>query len=95
MTDMDKLAVAAHLQVLLRRRLNRVTDVEWMTVNRDYALEVVRLCRSTPHDDLHHWADRLEAIYRRPVNAQPVLVSPPMPVTPKAAAPKRYVASLR
>ena len=28
MADMDRLAVAAHLHVLMRRRLNRITDME-------------------------------------------------------------------
>ena len=89
MADMDKLAVAAHLHVLLRRRLNRVTDVEWMARNRDYALEVVRLCTDSEHADLHDWAARLEAAYRRP--ATPTA----SPALPAAAPPRRYVASLR
>ena len=30
MLDSDKLAIAAHLHVAMRRKLGRVTDVEWM-----------------------------------------------------------------
>ena len=33
MSDSDKLAIAAHLHVLLRRKTGRVTDTEWMAVN--------------------------------------------------------------
>jgi len=69
MADTDKLAAAAHLHVLLRRHINRVTDVEWMARNREYALEVVRLCMGTEHTDLHQWAARLEAAHRRPAVA--------------------------
>ena len=43
MSDSDKLAIAAHLHVLLRRKTGRVTDTEWMAVNADYAQEIVRL----------------------------------------------------
>ena len=33
MSDSDKLAIAAHLHVLLRRKTGRVTDTEWMAAN--------------------------------------------------------------
>lgn len=38
-----KLATAAHLHVLLRRHTGRVTDVEWLTANEEYAAEIVRI----------------------------------------------------
>ena len=37
----QKLAIAAHLHVLLRRKTGRVTDTEWMAENLDYAREIV------------------------------------------------------
>jgi hypothetical protein len=35
--EADKLAIAARLHVLLRRKTGRVTDTEWMAVNAEYA----------------------------------------------------------
>lgn len=74
MADPDKIAIAAHLHVLLRRKTGRVTDTEWMAVNADYAREVVRFARQRAQEDgveeLRQWADRLE---------QAVLASPTAP----------------
>ncbi|WP_349291405.1 hypothetical protein [Caenimonas sedimenti] len=60
----QKLAIAAHMHVLLRRKTGRVTDTEWMAENLEYALEVVRFARAKAtedsHPDLHEWADKLE-----------------------------------
>lgn len=60
----EKLAMAAHLHVLLRRKTGRVTDTEWMASNTEYALEIVRFARAKAqedgHPDLAEWADKLE-----------------------------------
>lgn len=60
----QKLAIAAHLHVLLRRKTGRVTDTEWMAVNPEYAREIVRFARAKAiedgHPDLAEWADKLE-----------------------------------
>jgi hypothetical protein len=64
MLDSEKLAIAAHLHVLLRRKLGRVTDTEWMTCNTEYACEIIRFTRQRAaqdgHPDLAEWADKLE-----------------------------------
>ncbi|MEW6558994.1 MAG: hypothetical protein AB1412_02180 [Pseudomonadota bacterium] len=57
----EAVALAAHLHVLLRRKVGRVTDTEWMAQNAEYALEVLRIARSENDPDLHLWADRFEA----------------------------------
>lgn len=66
----EKLAIAAHLHVLLRRKAGRVTDTEWMAINADYAAEMVRVARSAAregaHADLAEWADRLEQAWNPP-----------------------------
>ncbi len=95
MPDHEKIAIAARLHVLLRRRLGRVTDVEWMVKSADYAREVVRVSRAAPYAELHEWASRLEAAVvtqpdvplRRPVLA-PAGVAP-------SAAPRRHASSIR
>jgi hypothetical protein len=70
MSESNRVAVAAHLHLMMRRRLGRVTDVEWMATNRDYALEMVRLCRqAAPDAELHDWAEKLALSYGRDVAA--------------------------
>lgn len=45
MNHSEKLAIAAHLHVLLRRKTGRVTDTEWMASNGSYAREIARFAR--------------------------------------------------
>lgn len=63
MLNSEKLAIAAHLHVLLRRKAGRVTDTEWMAGNAEYAAEIVRFARAKAaeddHADLAEWADKL------------------------------------
>ncbi|QTN30318.1 hypothetical protein HZ993_11245 [Rhodoferax sp. AJA081-3] len=60
----EKLAIAAHLHVLLRRKTGRVTDTQWMADNAEYATEIVRFARQSAQEDGHvelvAWADKLE-----------------------------------
>jgi hypothetical protein len=59
----EKIAIAAHLHVLLRRKSGRVTDTEWMATNREYASEIIRFSKEKAvedgHADLAEWADKL------------------------------------
>ena len=70
MPSHEKIAVAAHLHVLLRRKTGRVTDTEWMAANADYAHEIARFAREKAvedgHDDLAVWADKLEKVMALP-----------------------------
>ncbi len=70
MSTTEKIAIAAHLHVLLRRKTGRVTDTEWMATNMEYAAEIVRFSRDKAaedgHLDLRVWADRLEEIMATP-----------------------------
>ena len=70
MSSTEKIAIAAHLHVLLRRKTGRVTDTEWMATNMEYAAEIVRFSREKAADDGHIdlgvWADRLEEIMAVP-----------------------------
>jgi len=101
MSDSDKLAIAAHLHVLLRRKTGRVTDTEWMAANADYAQEIVRFARQRGHTDgapeLVEWADKLahamgEGAAPAQPQPQPALASrPARPESPGV----RYVGGLR
>ena len=72
----QKLATAAHMHVLLRRKTGRVTDTEWMAANAEYALEIVRFARAKAaedgHADLAEWADKLERVALEPSPTQRV-----------------------
>lgn len=66
MPSNEKIAIAAHMHVLLRRKTGRVTDTEWMATNLEYATEIARFARAKAaedgHADLKAWADKLEEI---------------------------------
>lgn len=83
MLPSEKVAIAAHLHVLLRRKTGRVTDTEWMATNAEYANEIVRFARARAkedgHADLAEWADKL-ALAVLPATA-PTAVAAPRPVT--------------
>ena len=70
MPSSEKIAIAAHLHVLLRRKTGRVTDTEWMAANQQYAAEITRFAREKAsedgHADLAAWADKLEDIMASP-----------------------------
>ena len=80
MLPSEKLAIAAHLHVLLRRKTGRVTDTEWMATNVEYATEIARFARMRAkedgHADLAEWADKLAATLPAPAG-----VAPPKAVT--------------
>jgi hypothetical protein len=105
----EKLAIAAHLHVLLRRKTGRVTDTEWMAANTEYAAEIVRFCRAKAAEDGHaelgEWAGKLEEAVQParlppPAKAAMQLLQPATPAQPPArAAPApsmpRYVGGIR
>ncbi|MCA6216402.1 hypothetical protein KGA65_07605 [Ideonella sp. B7] len=63
MLESEKLAVAAHLHVVMRRKIGRVTDVEWMIRSPEYAREVIRLALAeAAHPELVEWGQRLQAV---------------------------------
>lgn len=96
--DTDKLGIAAHLHVLMKRKLGRATDVEWMVGNREYALAMIRLSRLSPCPELNEWASKLEALMT-PVAAVAITparpAAPPVVPTGRASIERRYVGRLR
>lgn len=63
-TETDLTALAAHLHVQLRRRTGRVTDVEWMVSNIEYAQVIINLAKAAATTEgapeLAVWAGRFE-----------------------------------
>ena len=47
------------IHLLMRRTCNRITDVEYMRANKDYAREIVRLASAAGNDELAALAGRL------------------------------------
>ncbi len=89
----ERIAIAAHLHVVLRRRTGRVTDVEWMAVNAEYAAEIVRFARARAEEDgvaeLADWADKLATAMATPVTTRRPLMqgAAPPPAAPRPQPP--------
>ncbi|WP_312564824.1 hypothetical protein [Comamonas sp.] len=94
MSSNERMAVAAHLHVALRRKAGRVTDTDWMAVNDSYAREIVRVARAKALEDsdaaLAELADKLEAHIDAPAARKPPatpLLERLAPRAPQASAP--------
>lgn len=87
----ERLAIAAHLHVLMRRKIGRVTDTEWLLRSPAYAREMIALALAQPeHTDLHEWARKLEAALFGP--GQPVPTEPDALLTQGLKAQARRLA---
>lgn len=101
----EKTAIAAHLYITLRRKLNRVIDVEWLVKNEDYACEVIGMARQPGLEEVAHYADRMEELIfgkilrQRPVEPKPVtkIVETPSQSSevPSEDSARQYIGSLR
>lgn len=74
MTNSAELSIAGLISVALRRKLNRVIDVEWMLQNEEYTREVLRIARKQNLAELSQYADRMEQLILR--KGLPMQVSP-------------------
>lgn len=89
------------IHLLMRRTCNRITDVEYMRANKDYAREIVRLASAAGNDELAALAGRLRVAMEldAPVEAKveaPGLLDRLRSARPSATHPtQRYVGSLR
>ena len=97
MLNSEKLAIAAHLHVLLRRKSGRVTDTEWLASNAEYATEIVRFARAKAtedgHADLAEWASKLESAMAETQPMRAGLTKRSGPVAEPLAAPRASAAS--
>lgn len=82
LSDSDKLGIAAHLHVAMRRRIGRVTDIEWLMRDPTYAREIIRIALAErDHPDLQGWALKLQAaLFPPPPIQQRAANSGPMPL---------------
>ena len=100
MYDSERLALAAHLHVALRRKTGRVTDTEWMASDTGYAQAMVdyALQHAKENDDaeLARLAERFGAGLKTasPVATAAVTEPAPRPASLVQSA-RRYVGGLR
>jgi len=100
MTHNELLALAAHLHVMIRRKIGRITDPEWMVSNPDYAREIIRLARSDSSAELAEAVNRFEqALFSQPktVAHKPLLeqIKENLARPAAADASSRYIGHLR
>ena len=106
MEDSERVAVAAHLHVVLRRKTGRVTDTEWMACNQAYAQAMVAFAlehaREQQDEELARLARRLQDSWSgdMPRHAAPAeTAQSDGSVTAKAAeilrTSERYIGGLR
>jgi hypothetical protein len=62
MSDNEKISIAALISVILRRKLGRTIDVQWLAKDATYAREIIKLSRAQNLDDLTGYANKLETL---------------------------------
>ena len=106
MEDSERVAIAAHLHVVLRRKTGRVTDTEWMACNQPYGQAMVAFAlehaRDKQDEELERLALRLQASWSddKPLHASAIKAAQSdSSVTTKAAeilrTSARYIGGLR
>ncbi len=102
-SDAIILGLLGRIHVLMRRVANRITDVEYMRINKDYAREIAQLAAATGNEELIDLSTRLRSAMALdpPEEAesaarQPGLLERLRTARPEATHPtQRYVGSLR
>ena len=61
--DEELFGALGRIYVLLRRKTQRMIDVEWAATNTDYALEIIHLARNTQNRNLQDLAVLLEVVH--------------------------------
>jgi len=105
MNDSERLAIAAHLHVALRRKTGRVTDTEWMASDTAYGQAMARFAlnhaRSNQDAELERLAQRFAASLPGAPDPAALATAVTAPATDPAAlqglvaSAKRYVGGLR
>ncbi|GAB2810374.1 hypothetical protein GCM10027276_08930 [Comamonas piscis] len=105
MNDSERVAIAAHLHVALRRKTGRVTDTEWMASDTSYGQAMAQFAlnhaRSNQDAELERLALRFAASLPgavAPAAAVAAVAADPVadPAAPGLlASAKRYVGGLR
>ncbi|HTH94405.1 MAG TPA: hypothetical protein VL550_04170 [Rhodocyclaceae bacterium] len=60
-SDSHIYGLLGRIHVLMRRVLNRITDVEYMRISADYTREILRIAEATDNPELHELCAKLRA----------------------------------
>jgi hypothetical protein len=93
-SDNEKFAIAAHLSVILRRKIGRAIDTLWMIQNTEYAQEILRIARDHADADIMRLADRFEGLVRSTASV-PAAAVPAAATGQDAAIADKYIGRLR
>lgn len=85
-SESEIFALLGRIHVLMRRTLNRITDVDYLRVNKDYARLVADLAQGSGHEELVELAGRLR-------QAMDLDEAPPPAEAPAPA--RKYLFTLR
>jgi hypothetical protein len=58
-SDSHIYGLLGRIHVLMRRALNRITDVEYMRINAEYTREILRIAEATDNAELHELCGKL------------------------------------
>jgi hypothetical protein len=70
-SDSHIYGLLGRIHVLMRRALNRITDVEYMRINTDYTREIVRIAEATDNAELHELCAKLRTAMELDPAAEP------------------------
>lgn len=93
MSDNEKFAIAAHLSVILRRKIGRAIDTLWMIQNVEYAQEVLRIARDNADADIVRLIDRFEGLMTNIAATGAAATEPP--ARQEATITDKYIGRLR
>lgn len=86
----EKMSVAMHLYMRLKRNTGRIVDVMWLVRNEQYALEILKLAKAIPDEELGKFAKRFEQLMFSGGSRQASADS-----EPPALVGNRYIRTLR
>ena len=93
MEDTERIAIAAHLHVALRRKTGRVTDTEWMAANLDYGRAMVAFAQAHAREkddaELDRLALKLDAALNRLAQASASRPTGPFSSSERGTLPPR------
>ena len=97
MLNSERFALAARLHMMLRRKAARVTGIEWLASNQDYAAEIVRFsiefASKEGHEDFTELAKKFAASMM--ASRQPSATYKKANTNQEEQADMRYVGGIR
>lgn len=103
-SDSHIYGLLGRIHVLMRRILNRITDVEYMRINPEYTREIMRIAATTGHEELMELCVKLRVAMDLEPPApgdhaheekRSLLSSLGLPKDPDDEGDSRYIRSLR